>query len=292
MDKERKAAVFILSHGRPDRIYTLKALKKGNYTGDWYIICDDEDSTLSEYKRRYGKRVIVFSKDDAAPLFDMMDNLSERNVVVYARNYAFVIARNLGLTHFLVLDDDYTAFNYEMVFGNEERLIRKRKHIKNLDRVFNATFDLLDETGALTIAYAQSGDFIGGINGVMRDGFKRKAMNTFFFRTDRPMEFMGRINEDTNAYVFYGMRGELIFTLARLDTEQITTQTNAGGLTDAYKSLGTYVKSFYTVMLAPSCVKVAAMGERFYRLHHFIQWNYCVPKIISDKHKKGVKLSE
>ena len=34
-------AVFILSNGRPDNIKTLRALKKGNYTGNWYIVCDD-----------------------------------------------------------------------------------------------------------------------------------------------------------------------------------------------------------------------------------------------------------
>lgn len=288
MKKNRKSAVFILSHGRPDRVKTVRLLEKGNYTGDWYIVCDDEDETLTEYIEKYKDKVIVFSKEEAKDLFDLMDNTNEKKVVVYARNYIFKIAEDLELTHFIVLDDDYTDIHYVMLFkiGKEEMLMKKSKKVKSLDKLFEATFDLLDETNALTIAYAQEGDFIGGINSFMKKGFKRKAMNSFFFRTDRKMEFMGRINEDVNAYVFYGIRGELIFTVAFLSISQLLTQTNKGGLTDAYKNLGTYVKSFYTVMLAPSCVKIDAMGVVYPRLHHVIDWEHCVPKIISERYKK------
>ena len=41
-------AVFILSHGRPDHIKTLKALQKGHYTGKTYIVIDNEDDTAGE----------------------------------------------------------------------------------------------------------------------------------------------------------------------------------------------------------------------------------------------------
>lgn len=53
-----------------------------------------------------------------------------------------------------------------------------------------------------------------------------------------------------------------------------------------YKSTGTYVKSFYSVMLAPSCVKVAMMGQSHQRIHHSINWEHCCPKIISDRFRK------
>lgn len=36
-------AVFILTHGRADNVATMGALKKGGYTGKWYMIIDDED---------------------------------------------------------------------------------------------------------------------------------------------------------------------------------------------------------------------------------------------------------
>ena len=50
-------AVFILSHGRPDHIKTLKALQKGHYTGKTYIVIDNEDDTAGETVWESGHRV-------------------------------------------------------------------------------------------------------------------------------------------------------------------------------------------------------------------------------------------
>ena len=111
-------------------------------------------------------------------------------------------------------------------------------------------------------------------------------MNSFFCKTDRPFKFVGTINEDVNAYVGLGAKGELFFTIGNISLNQADTQQNSGGLTDIYLDLGTYVKSFYTVICNPSCVKVRLMGDNHFRLHHMIQWNNAVPKIINEKYKK------
>lgn len=47
-------AVMILTHGRADRVYTLKSLRKGGYTGKVYIVIDNEDDQQDEYVSRYG----------------------------------------------------------------------------------------------------------------------------------------------------------------------------------------------------------------------------------------------
>ncbi len=62
--------------------------------------------------------------------------------------------------------------------------------------------------------------------------------------------------------------------------EQIQTQQNPGGLTEEYISSGTYTKSFYTVMINPSAVKIFLMGISYKRYHHLINWEYAVPKIL------------
>ena len=53
-----------------------------------------------------------------------------------------------------------------------------------------------------------------------------------------------------------------------------------------YLDSGTYVKSFYTVMYAPACACIRMMGTKHRRLHHSINWNAAVPKIISEQFKK------
>lgn len=49
-----KFAVFILSYGRPNNIITLNTLKKCGYTGEWYIVIDNEDDTADEYYKNFG----------------------------------------------------------------------------------------------------------------------------------------------------------------------------------------------------------------------------------------------
>ena len=56
--------VFILTHGRPDKVYTVESLRKSGYTGKIYIVIDDEDKTAEEYIRIFGDNVLVFSKDE------------------------------------------------------------------------------------------------------------------------------------------------------------------------------------------------------------------------------------
>ena len=57
-------------------------------------------------------------------------------------------------------------------------------------------------------------------------------------------------------------------------------------MSDVYLDAGTYLKSFYTVMVAPSCVVVAMMGDKHMRMHHKINWECAVPKILNQKYRK------
>lgn len=275
--------VFILSHGRPSRVKTLKSLEKGRYTGKWWIVIDNEDDTAPEYYKRYKDRVIMFDKLEVSKTFDTADTSQERRTIVYARNACFAIAKELGLEYFLELDDDYTSFEY--------RVIRDKKFIeiaaKQLDDLFSAMINFLDDTGAITVAFAQSGDFIGGKDSKFyHDKVSRKAMNTFFCRVSSPFQFVGRINEDVNTYTSLGSKGKLILTISDASITQVQTQAGKGGMTDVYLDSGTYLKTFYTVIFSPSCTKVGMMGDKHKRIHHMIDWDRCVPKILNEKWKK------
>lgn len=57
-------------------------------------------------------------------------------------------------------------------------------------------------------------------------------------------------------------------------------------MTDLYLDSGTYVKSFYSVIFSPSCVKISMMGDKHKRVHHKVNWNSCCPKILNEKWRK------
>ena len=238
-------AVFILSHGRADKIKTLHSLEKGNYTGKTFIVIDNEDETAEEYYKLYGERVVMFDKLEIAKKFDTGDNFNERRTIVYARNACFDIAKKLGLKYFLELDDDYTSFQFRNIKGDKLMVIECRQ----LDRLFERMIDFLEESNAITVAFAQGGDFIGGANsGTFKKKLLRKAMNTFFCKTENRFNFLGRINEDVNTYTSLGSKGKLLLTVTDVCITQMQTQKNGGGMTDVYLDSGTYLKSFYSVM--------------------------------------------
>lgn len=280
--KTDKFAVFILSHGRANNVKTLRTLKNANYTGRTIIICDNEDDQIEEYKK-LGKEVIIFDKEEEMKHTDTEDNFKDHRLVVYARNVCHKIAKDLDLNYFLVLDDDYTDIGLK--YKKDKTL--KQKKVTDADKLFDAMIDFLEVSGALTVAMSQTGDFIGGAdNGKLDKQVDRKAMNSFFCKTDRPFKFYGSTNEDVCSYVINGMKGNLMFTIYKPTILQTTTQKSEGGLTDIYLDNGTYVKSFYSVIAEPSCVKVAIMNSKNPRIHHKVFWNNCCPKIIDEKYRK------
>lgn len=283
---------FILTHGRPDRVFTYETLRRGGYTGRIVLVVDDEDRTVEEYQRRFPGEVVVFSKQAVAQRIDEGDNFNDRRAIIYARNACFGIAETLGARFFIELDDDYNSgfyirFNSALAYGNTPRLAR------SLDAVFEAMLVFFEATPIKTVALSQGGDHIGGnSDGDQVPRLKRKAMNSFICSVDRAFEFFGRINEDVNTYAARSRCGDLFFTVMQAQVNQLATQSNAGGMTDLYLDQGTYVKSFYSVMYAPSCVKVGTLGDPrspHFRLHHSIDWDFCAPKILRQAHRKAAK---
>lgn len=282
--KNKDFVAFILSHGRAEKVDTYKTLKKQGYTGEIIFICDDDDKQLELYKKKY-KNVEVFNKKDVEQRYDTADNFENRGCIFYARNYCFEIAKKLGIKNFIELDDDYTSFSY--LYDKNGNY--KRAKIKNLDNIFDAYVDFLNNTPVDCVAMIQGGDLIGGKdNSMIRNRHKkRKCMNTFFCSTEKPFEFYGKINEDVNTYTYLGSIGKIFFQLPEILMIQKQTQSNSGGMTEQYLDSGTYYKTFYSIMYMPSAVQIYTMGDSNKRIHHFVNWKYCVPCILDEKYKKA-----
>ena len=89
-------AVFILSHGRADEIKTVKMLKDSGYTGDWYVVIDNEDDQADQYFSKFSEHVIQFDKKAVADETDTGDTDNDRRVGVFARNKIQALAEERG----------------------------------------------------------------------------------------------------------------------------------------------------------------------------------------------------
>jgi len=278
-------AVFILTHGRADNVITYKTLQRAGYTGRVYIVIDNEDNQADRYRQNFRDKVIMFDKAAEAEKTDCGDNFEKRNTVLFARNAIFDIAEGLGIEYFIVLDDDYSTFQYR--YGDGLHYVTGCE-IKNLDVVFALMFDYFISINSKSIAMAQGGDFIGGHAGKYGNSLnrRRKVMNTFFCSTKRKFDFISRMNDDVTTYITLGNVGNLFLTISNVAILQSETQKNAGGLTEMYLDFGTYAKSFYTIMYAPAAAFIEMMGTAHKRLHHQIKWDNAVPAIISQEWQK------
>lgn len=274
--------IFILTHGRPNNVLTYKTLLRCGYLGKVYFVIDDEDKTIDQYIENFGiDKIKIFNKKEMADKIDEANNFDNRKVIVHARNYCFQLANELGFKYFIELDDDYYEFIYK--FSDSKGLTLA----KDINKVFSLMFNFYKSTNVKSICFAQTGDFIGGVDngkGVYRFA-KRKCMNSFFCSTERPFEFIGSINEDVNVYTTLAGRGDLFLTIPVFAINQKDSQSQKSGMSEIYKLQGTYVKSFTTVLMQPSNVSVSMMNANHKRLHHSISWKNTTPMIISDKHK-------
>lgn len=276
--------IFILTHGRPNNVITYRTLEKCGYTGRLYFVVDNEDETIAQYKHNFGdERVIVFDKKAEADACDEGNNFDSWRAILMARNACFGIAKRIGITHFMELDDDYEEFIYKLQEGGDRWFL-----IKDLDGIIASLLRFYVLSGAKCIAMAQTGDFLGGLDngkGIYRFS-KRKCMNTFLCSTENPIRFIGAMNEDVNTYVTLGSRGDLFLTIPFVAINQKDTQTQSSGMTDQYKQFGTYAKAFTTVMMMPSAVRVRMIQSNHPRIHHAIKWNNAVPCIVSESCRK------
>lgn len=280
--------IFILTHRRPTRQTTLNYLRRLDTRQPIYLVVDDADPTLDDYRRRYDN-VLVFSKSDYAG-DTLLPNGGHKGSVVYARRAAYDLAEQIGVTHFVMMDDDYGDF--EFLFSRSlshcRRFTLKRGEGDRLDAIFAAHWRFYDRAPIALLALLQAGDLVGGKRNPLARAplLARKAMNVFFASVARRVWFRGEMNEDVNTYLWLGASGQLVFSTNLLLVNQKDTQSQPGGATDMYLKLGNYVKSYTSVLVAPAAVKVSPLRTSYGRLHHKINWRHAVPRIVSESWRK------
>ena len=149
LDFKKDFAVFILSHGRAKDIKTVNTLIKGNYTGDYYVVIDDEDDQEALYYEKFKDKVIKFNKKEIAERTDTGDLDNDRRVGVFARNKIQELAHEKGYKFHLQLDDDFSGFTFRYIKG--DKLANKR--CKNLDKLFEAVVEYQNKTNITALSF-------------------------------------------------------------------------------------------------------------------------------------------
>jgi len=272
-------AVFIISHKRPE-VETLKTISGAGYTGKYFIVVDDKDTTIEEYKSRYGDHVLVFSKEEMLKETDTIDNYEILNAAVYAMNYCIKYSREKGYKYIAIFDDDTKKISLR--YESEGKL--KSYDIRDFDKVLELYINFLEKSNFLCVSFLPSARLIGGLKSdVWQKREYSNVANIFIIRTDSPY-FQGSLYQDLTYSVLNNYRGKLVKALLPVIYYQEPPENNLnGGLAETYTKYSKYTSIFHTVIACPSAVSIKASNDN---IQIFAHKDAYVPKILSETWKK------
>lgn len=279
MKKSYSVCYMILTHGRAYNQITLRTLKQLGITKHVYLIVDDEDEQKETYIEEYGKQVIIFDKEKEEQQTDTLDNTGTRSVVLFARNVAIRTAKEKGYEYVVILDDDITEFSYRYVKGNKFT----QKKVKQ-KQIFSVMLEYMQKANLDIISFGNNLDYIGGQNGLYKQGIVRKANNIFIMKTNTDITFKSRFDEDTVTCYSYNKQGKLIFDvpLIMVKAKDTGKAKSIGGMKEAYDSMSEYLKVFYSMICMPDTARIKVDKKGNIKLLRKNSY----PMIISEVYKK------
>ena len=256
-----KSAVFIISHNRPE-VYTYHALRLSGYKNDIYIIIDDKDPQLEEYKKRYKENILVYSKDDYT-MIDMADLLPSLNSATTPKYAAFRFASEMGLDAMAIFDDDLKDFKYRYDNGNKLSTMWF-KDVPRMQRVLDACFEFVAKQEIpCCISFYPAARMFPDTMGK----FIRKCVNMFVTTPSFGLKTIGRISpfrcrffDDDIFCAKFNSIGALVFAVQDITFASQTfdmKKKNTGGMNDIYNGVSAYARKFQYIISNPSCTPVS-----------------------------------
>ena len=272
-------AVFIISHKRPE-VETLKALEKSGYQGEYFIVIDDTDPTIEEYKSRYGEHLLVFNKEEIWKNTDTIDNFKTMTCCTYPRNYCIKAAREKGYKYLINFDDDIKGFSIRFEKNNK----LASKNISDINFVFEKYIEFLKTSNFNCLGFILSTKLIGGLkNSIAKNKFYHTPMNSFILKANSDY-FSGTSFED----VVYSIRennvGRITCAIMPVVLYPSPVLTSKGGMAETYAVQNEFTQYFRVKIVNPSAItiKVDSSGKVTTQTHEA----FFVPKIMNERWKK------
>lgn len=275
-------AVFILTHGRPDKQLTFNTLLESGYTGKVYFVVDNQDETIEAYRENYGDMVIMFNKDAEYEETDTYTNQKIMLGVVYARNVCFKLAKEMGLKYFVNCDDDIQKLSYKMPF--DKKLITKP--VKNLDRCLEAFIDFMEGSRVECMSLSEDGIYMGGVNKMVEAMRNWSFTHFFLMKADSDLRFRSLWVEDIIFSIEKQRMGKKVLSTTMVSMRMPTREAirnQKGGMRDAYNQSNEYVVAYMPIVTSPDCSKVHMKDGH---IKHTKKNDAFMVKILSDRWKK------
>ena len=275
-------AVFICTHGRPNSQHTYNALRKFGYTGKIYLVLDDTDITLPEYVNNYSEDIIVFDKQHYIDTADTAVRPPNIKTILYAKLAVEDIAKYLGLTSFVIADDDIKAFRVRYVENGSMHTLRTLP----LDDVFAVYKEYLLTAGFTALGMCSNVQMIAGKSVFEPETITkfRVPYNFVFRNTSKEITWVSSYGEDIITAMNCGKIGQMMWCIPYGQIDMIPPGScEEGGMSDMYESLSSFNLFFYDFLYNPGSI---AMRQQKAKWNAHILKNNAFPKILSYTYRK------
>lgn len=236
---QNEFAVFIVTHGRPYTQKTLESLRAQGYTGDIWLVVDNEDNTryklYESYIHAYSHNYMwTFNKQYWVHRTECIVNTKSKATPVFARNASVELAKNMKYKYFAIMDDD--VYNFSLKYEDEGHL---RTHkIQNLDKLFSACCAFID-CGADLITFSERSTYFGGLKSqnMQKKILRTQMTHVFIMPTSTDITFTGSIFEDLLIELYQNAIGRYVIRLGEICYDTPPMMSEKGGLEDVYKEL-------------------------------------------------------
>lgn len=284
--------IFILSHKSPHKCETLDTLKRLNFKGKCFILVDNEDEYLDEYKNIYGDALLIFDKKKYYNKVDLgfsISHLPSYSHPIFARNAIEDIAKNMELDYYILADDDISDFKYRIPIHEYKKL--PVLSMNDINDILDLYITFMLQNNIYCLGAGTPNFYIGGYEKIMSGKYiTRRCVSNFYMRNMKmdKLDWIMPIDDYTTS-IFHGVVGKLFLTLYPLEVIVRPQYTQKGankedGMVDFYRSTTSFERSYCSHMVAPSFIMVKYWKDNFIP---FMDKDKAYPKIISSKFKEG-----
>lgn len=288
-------AIFILTHGRPNKQLTYESLKTANCTMPIYFVLDNTDNTIQEYIDTYGaENIIIFDKNYYLNSVDVGTNKPSAKCILYAKCAVEDIAKSMNLKYFVIADDDLTDFRFRFPDKHNKQLNSWR--ITDMDKVLSEMIGFLDLGDLVSLGLCEHNFFFAGVKNY-DDAHKQKLCDLriphqFILRNIRyAVNWVSYFGEDDiTAMLYNSVRPWYKFPVLQLFTEPIGGYSETvDGMAETYNEMSDFTRCMFFKMYRPDCVTIKKMYSRSRKdsiWTKVIIKNNAFPRIISGRYKK------
>ena len=282
---ENKFCAFICTHGRPNSQITYNMLRNAGYKSKIYFVVDNQDTTIQDYINNFGAdNIIVFDKNHYINTVDTGINVLKHRCNLFPKSAMDNIATKLGLTSYVMLDDDVPELSLRYVDGD---VLRRVKLTHDVETIFRLLSDFMFATDISTLGIGHPGMFFEGVKLFKKNKVERfRIPYAIVFRNlCHSVKWSSYVWEDNVTGMEYLKRGEKWFVFPYIQQQVLPFGKNSasGGMHDTYNSEDTLRLYMETIKFNPSSVRVRNYKQGFALS---INTDCAYTKLISGRYKK------